>query len=155
MIRSITVEIPDFLTPPSLSSASNCRHCALLHTLHVPHYPFAGSRLPWRILFSSYRPPSFIYLRLMIVQPFQNSFFRTMASADFSQFVDTMQTFRYCLLICTCKTSPGKSNDLHLIYLLHLRRKARAISDFVLDCKLVHFTTPYMQLLFVKPRFCP
>ena len=53
-----------------------------------------------------------------------------------------------------CKTSPGKRNRFHIIYLLHLRLEFRAVSDFVLSCKLVHFKTPFMQFLFVRPRFC-
>ena len=63
-------------------------------------------------------------------------------------------SFRIRLLPCTRKTSPGKRNYLHLIYLLHLRLEFRAISDFVLSCKLVHFKTPFMQFLLVRPRFC-
>ena len=46
------------------------RYCTLLHTLCVPHYPFADSRLSRRILFSSYRPPLVAYLELMIVRSF-------------------------------------------------------------------------------------
>ncbi len=47
-----------------------------------------------------------------------------MASADFLQFVVTMQIF-----FRTCKTSPSKSNNLHLVYLPHLRIKVRAVAD--------------------------
>ena len=65
-------------------------------------------------------------------------------------------SFRIRLLLCTRKTSPGKRNHFHLIYLLHLRLEFRAVSDFVLSCKLIHFKTPFffMQFLFVRPRFC-
>lgn len=35
------------------------------------------------------------------------------------------------------QTSPGKSNNLHLIHLLHLLLKFRVVLDFVLYCKLV------------------
>ena len=66
--------------------------------------------------------------------------FGTMASADFLQFVVTTDFF-------VCKTSPGKRYHFHLIYLLHLRLEFRAVSDFVLSCKLVHFKTPFMQFL--------
>lgn len=52
------------------------------------------------------------------------------------------------------KTSPGKRNYLHLIYPLHLHLEFRAVLDFVLCWKLVHFKMPYMQFLFVRPRFC-
>ena len=58
------------------------------------------------------------------------------------------------LLLCTRKTSPGKRYHFHLIYLLHLRLEFRAVSDFVLSCKLVHFKTPFMQFLLVRPRLC-
>ena len=63
-------------------------------------------------------------------------------------------SFRIRLLLCTRKTSPGKRNHLHLIYLLHLRLEFRAVLDFVLSCKLIHFKTPFMQFLFVRSRFC-
>lgn len=56
-------------------------------------------------------------------------------------------SFRIRLLLCTRKTSPGKRHHFHLIYLLHLRLEFRAVSDFVLSCKLVHFKTPFMQFL--------
>jgi len=36
------------------------------------------------------------------------------------------------------ETSPGKGNNFHLIYLLHLLLKVRVVLDFVLCCKLVH-----------------
>ncbi len=52
----------------------NCRYCTLLHTLRVPHYSFAGSQRFRCILFSSYRPPSFVYSRLMIVWSFPQFF---------------------------------------------------------------------------------
>ena len=48
-----------------------------------------------------------------------------------------MLRFAEGLLLRTCETSPGKSNDLHLIHLPHLQRKVRAVSDFVLFGKLV------------------
>ena len=54
-----------------------------------------------------------------------------------------------------CKTSSGKRNHLRLIYLLHLHLEIRAVLDFVLFGKLVPFKMPYMQFLFVRPRFCP
>ena len=79
----------------------------------------------------------------------------TMTSADFSQFVVTMLRFAEGLLLRTCETSPGKNNDLRLIYLPHLRRKVRAVSDFVLSGKLVRLTLPSMRFLFVRPRLCP
>ena len=63
-------------------------------------------------------------------------------------------SFRIRLLLCTRKTSPGKRYHFHLIYLLHLRLEFRAVSDFVLSCKLVLFKTPFMQFLLVRPRFC-
>ena len=78
-----------------------------------------------------------------------------MTSADFSQFVVTMLRFAEGLLLRTCETSPGKNNDLHLIYLPHLQRKVRAVSDFVLSGKLVRLALPSMRFLFVRPRFCP
>ena len=37
-----------------------------------------------------------------------------------------------------CETSPVKSNNFHPIYLLHLPRWIRTVSDFVLSCKLIH-----------------
>ena len=71
-----------------------------------------------------------------------------MASADFLQFVVTTRFFS------VCKTSSGKRYHLHLIYLLHLHLEIRAILDFILCRKLVRFKMPYMQFLFVRPRFC-
>ncbi len=59
----------------------------------------------------------------------------TMTSADFLQFVVTTD-------FSACKTSSGKRNHFHLIYLLHLHLETRAVSDFVLICKLVHFKVP-------------
>ena len=63
-------------------------------------------------------------------------------------------SFRTRLLLRTCKTSSGKRYHLHLIYLLHLHLEIRAVLDFVLCWKLVRFKMPYMQFLFVRPRFC-
>ena len=45
--------------------------------------------------------------------------------------------FRKSLLLSTCKTSSGKSDHLHLIYLPYLRFGIRAVLDFVLFSKLV------------------
>ena len=56
-----------------------------------------------------------------------------MTSADFLQFVVTTEFFS------ACKTSSGKRNHLHLIYLLHLHLEIRAVLDFVLNRKLVRF----------------
>lgn len=56
-----------------------------------------------------------------------------MTSADFLQFVVTTEKYS------VGKTSPGKRNHLHLIYLLHLHLEIRAVSDFVLLWKLVRF----------------
>ena len=41
-----------------------------------------------------------------------------------------------------------------IVNLLHLRLGIRAVSDFVLYCKLIRSKTPYIQFLFVRPRFC-
>ena len=90
----------------------------------------------------------------MIVQSFPYSY-GTMTSADFLQFVVTMLQFAGSLFLRTCKTSPGKHIHLHLIYLLNLHCKTRAVSDFVLFRKLVHFAMPFIQFLFVRPRLCP
>ena len=73
----------------------------------------------------------------------------TMASADFLQFVVTTIFF-----FLVCKTSSGKCYNFHLIYLLHLHLEIRAVLDFILYRKLVRFKMPYMQFLFVRPRFC-
>lgn len=56
-----------------------------------------------------------------------------MTSADFLQFVVTTEDYS------VCKTSSGKRNHLHLIYLLHLHLEIRAVLDFVLCWKLVRF----------------
>lgn len=71
----------------------------------------------------------------MIVRSFPKKifFFGTMTSADFLQFVVTTEFFS------ACKTSSGKRNHLHLIYLLHLHLEIRAVLDFVLYRKLVRF----------------
>lgn len=81
--------------------------------------------------------------------PSRKKFLGTMTSADFLQFVVTTEFFS------VCKTSSGKRNHFHLIYLLHLHLEIRAVSDFVLFRKLVPFKMPYMQFLFIRPRFCP
>jgi len=36
------------------------------------------------------------------------------------------------------QASPGKNDNFHPIYLLHLLQGFRTVSDFVLYCKLVH-----------------
>lgn len=88
----------------------------------------------------------------MIVRSFPKRFFSgTMTSADFLQFVVTTEK----KFFSACKTSSGKRNHLHLIYLLHLHLEIRAVLDFVLFRKLVPFKVPYVQFLFVRPRFCP
>src|SRR5699024_6104544 len=87
------------------------RRSALLHTLCVPYYPFAGS--PFGILLSTRRPPSSRYLRLTIVQPFPGKKPPgTMASADFSQ-----QALLHPsdFLMDVCETSPGKNDNLHSV----------------------------------------
>ena len=56
-----------------------------------------------------------------------------MTSDDFLQFVVTTENYS------VCKTSSGKRNHLHLIYLLHLHLEIRAVLDFVLCWKLVRF----------------
>ena len=78
-----------------------------------------------------------------------------MTSADFSQFVVTTLQFASTLFLHACETSPGKNNDFRLRYLPHLRRKVRAVSDFILFRKLVRLATPSMRFLFVRPRLCP
>ena len=40
--------------------------------------------------------------------------------------------------------SPGKNNDLPLIYMPHLHCKVWAVLDFTLFGKLVRFALPYM-----------
>ena len=72
----------------------------------------------------------------------------TMTSADFLQFVVTTEFYS------ACKTSSGKNNHLHLIYLPYLHIEVRAVLDFVLCWKLVRFNMPYIRFLFVRPRLC-
>lgn len=67
------------------------------------------------------------------VLPEKIFFLGTMTSADFLQFVVTTENYS------VCKTSSGKRNHLHLIYLLHLHLEIRAVLDFVLCWKLVRF----------------
>jgi len=50
--------------------------------------------------------------------------------------------------------SPGKNDNFHPIYLLHLPWLFRTVSDFVLYCKLIHNLKPYMKFLFVRPGLC-
>ena len=50
--------------------------------------------------------------------------------------------------------SPGKSDNLHPICLLHLPWLLRTVSDFILFCKLVHNLRPSMKFLFVRPELC-
>ena len=73
----------------------------------------------------------------MIVRSFPKKIFPlgTMTSADFLQFVVTTGK----KFFSACKTSSGKRNHLHLIYLLHLHLEIRAVLDFVLFRKLVRF----------------
>ena len=67
---------------------------ALLHTLRVPRYPFAGGPRLQDILLSSHCPP---FVRSSDSRLFGPSHFLygTMASADFSQFVVTTLSFEY------------------------------------------------------------
>jgi hypothetical protein len=57
-----------------------------------------------------------------------------MASADFSPFVVTVG---FASAPSTGETSPGKSDNLPLIYLPHLHHGIRAVLDFALFGKLV------------------
>ena len=67
------------------------------------------------------------YSELIIVRSFPKRFFSgTMTSADFLQFVVTTGK----KFFSACKTSSGKRNHLHLIYLLHLHLEIRAVLDF-------------------------
>ena len=52
------------------------------------------------------------------------------------------------------QVSPGKNDNFHPIYLLHLLHKLRAVLDFVLLGKLVRLMQPLMQFLFVRPGLC-
>ena len=74
-----------------------------------------------------------------------------MASADFSQ----QALLRLSNgLLDICEISPGKSDNLPLIYLPHLHDEIRAVLDFALVGKLVRLTMPYIWFLFVRPRVC-
>lgn len=64
-----------------------------------------------------------------------------MASADFSQ----QALLRLSKgLLDVCEISPGKSDNLPLIYLPHLHHGIRAVLDFALLGKLVRPTMPCM-----------
>ena len=52
------------------------------------------------------------------------------------------------------QVSPGKNDNFHPIYLLHLLHKLRAVLDFALFGKLVRLMQPLMQFLFVRPGLC-
>ena len=86
----------------------------------------------------------------MIVQPFSSFFFPLVLWLLLTSCSSLL--LRDFFLVC--KTSSGKRYHLHLIYLLHLHLEIRAVLDFILCRKLVRFKMPYMQFLFVRPRFC-
>ena len=76
-----------------------------------------------------------------------------MTSADFSpQALLRLSVFFF--LLDVSETSPGKSDNLPLIYLPHLHDRIRAVLDFALRCKLFRPTMPCMWFLFVRPRVC-
>src|SRR5690606_34544536 len=54
------------------------------------------------------------------------------------------------------ETSPGKNDNFHPIYLLHLPCCLRAVSDFDLLCNLIRTALALydMYFLFVRPGFC-
>lgn len=70
-----------------------------------------------------------------------------MASADFSQQALLRLSdffFFFFFLLDVCEISPGKSDNLPLIYLPHLHDRIRAVLDFALRCKLIRPTMPCM-----------
>lgn len=68
-----------------------------------------------------------------------------MASADFSQQALLHDSdFFFFFLLHVCETSPGKSDNLPLIYLPHLHGGIRAVLDFTLYGKLVRPPMPHM-----------
>ena len=69
----------------------------------------------------------------MIVQPFPNFFPLVL------WLLLTSCSSLLLRIFSVCKTSSGKHNHLHLIYLLYLRLEIRAVLDFVLFRKLIHF----------------
>ena len=69
-----------------------------------------------------------------------------MASADFLRFVVTIGSDSSSP---TRKTSPGKSDNFHLIYLSHLHHGIRAVLDFALFSKLVR---PIIALYVISVR---
>ena len=74
-----------------------------------------------------------------------------MTSADFLQLSHTslhgltlwVLRSQIPLVGVPCKISPGKNDDLPLIYLSHLHHGVRAVLDFVLLCRLVRPTYAY------------
>ena len=50
--------------------------------------------------------------------------------------------------------SPGKNNNFRFVYLLHILTETRVVPDFALLRKLVHFSQPLIQFLFVRPKLC-
>ena len=106
----MTVGIPNFLTPPLSLGISTLRTGDGLH-------------LPFLMLSSSSS------LVLSATEVLHLRSFRLLRL----QFVVTTDFFPIC------KTSSGKRNHLHLVYLLYLRLEIRAVLDFVLNRKLVRF----------------
>ena len=71
-----------------------------------------------------------------------------MTSADFLQFFVTTENYS------VYKTSWGKRNHLHLIYLLHLNLKFRQYRTSFCCGNSSVSSMPYMLFLFVRERFC-
>ena len=107
-------------------------HCsALLLSLHVPRYLFAGSPRSLGFPLSPHWPS---FLRSSDLRLFGPSrFCGTMASADFSQFVVTTRPFKLSLLLRACETSPGTHTFFLSIYLPHLPHMIPC-SDWALTC---------------------
>ena len=91
----------------------------------------------------------------MIVQPFPSFFsLGTMASADFSQFVVTMLCFEYVYSVAPMRP-PRVSVTTFTSYIccIYTLKFGQYWTSFCRGNSSVP-SVPYMQFLFVRPRFC-
>ena len=134
------------------------QYSALRRYLGVPLLPHAGSSLLYRDWLLSLHCSQVLHklktsLRSALLPTARN----TMASADSWPFKHV--SLRELLVLKkhpqpTSQVSPGKNDNFHPIYQLHILHKLRAVLDFVLYRKLVRLMQTLMQFLFVRPGLC-
>ena len=90
----------------------------------------------------------------MIVQPFPSFFLGTMASADFLQFVVTMFRFEYVYSFAPMRPPRvSVTTFTSCICCIYALKFGQYWTSFCFG-NLSVSSTPYIQFLFVRPRFC-